>query len=227
MSCTSVSHRRSWQRSRDNDWVESTLEDLTQTSYRLSSYGLNGWFPESILELESILEQRNLPRLYSREARCLYSELMMDIRYRTTIMRKREFGYHGVRPANCTPLIVQLLPDLRRLVGRHAASQDAMNVAMALVRYFEEVNEPDEDEDEEQSTGHTLAELDDILWVLIEREVRDKKNRVAPYNEWTAFPHRILTRTRDRLEKYGAEFPFDNSITSLENHICGDLIRGK
>ncbi|THY78455.1 hypothetical protein D6C87_00675 [Aureobasidium pullulans] len=227
MSCTFVRHRRSWQRSRDNDWVESTLEDLTQTSYRLSSYGLNGWFPESILELESILEQRNLPRLYSREARCLYSELMMDIRYRTTIMRKREFGYHGVRPANCTPLIVQLLSDLRRLVGRHAASQDAMNVAVALVRYFEEVNEPDEDEDEEQSTGHTLAELDDILWVLIEREVRDKKNRVAPYNEWTAFPHRILTRTRDRLEKYGAEFPFDNSITSLENHICGDLIRGK
>ncbi|CAD0040178.1 unnamed protein product [Aureobasidium pullulans] len=168
-------HRRSWQRSRDNDWVESTLEDLTQTSYRLSSYGLNGWFPESILELESILEQRNLPRLYSREARCLYSELMMDIRYRTTVMRKREFGYHGVRPANCTPLIVQLLPDLRRLVGRHAASQDAMNVAMALVRYFEEVNEPDEDEDEEQSTGHTLAELDDILWVLIEREFATAK----------------------------------------------------
>lgn len=92
MSCTSVSHRRSWQRSRDNDWVESTLEDLTQTSYRLSSYGLNGWFPESILELESILEQRNLPRLYSREARCLYSELMMDIRYRTMIMRKGSSG---------------------------------------------------------------------------------------------------------------------------------------
>jgi len=151
---------------------------------------------------------------------------MMDIRYRTTIMRKREFGYHGVRPANCTPLIVQLLPDLRRLVGLHAASQDAMNVAVALVRYFEEVNEPDEDEDEEQSTGHTLAELDDILWVLIEREVRDKKNRVAPYNEWTAFPHRILTRTRDDLEKYGVEDPFENSITSLENHICGDLVRG-
>lgn len=101
-----------------------------------------------------------------------------------------------------------------------------MNVAVALVRYFEEVNEPDEDEDEEQSTGHTLAELDDILWVLIEREVRDKKNRVAPYNEWTAFPHRILTRTRDDLEKYGVEDPFENSITSLENHICGDLVRG-
>ncbi|THY12306.1 hypothetical protein D6D01_08640 [Aureobasidium pullulans] len=226
MSSTSISHRRSWQRSRDNDWVEPTLEDLTQTSYRLSSCGLNGWFPESILELESILEQRNLPRLNSREVRRLYSELMVDIRHRTTTMRKREFGYHGVRPANCTPLIVQLLPDLRRLVGHHAASQDAMDVAEALVRYFEEVNEPDENEDEEQSTGHTLAELDDILWVLIERNVRDKTNLVPPHNEWTAFPHRILTRTRDLLEKYGVEDAFDNSMTSLENHICGDLVRG-
>lgn len=112
MSSTSVSHRRSWQRSRDYDWVESTLEDLTQTSYRLSSYGLNGWFPESILELESILEQRNLPHLNSREVRRLYSELMVDIHYRTKTMRKRDFGYHGVRPADCTPLIVRQLPDL-------------------------------------------------------------------------------------------------------------------
>ncbi|THX70913.1 hypothetical protein D6D05_08442 [Aureobasidium pullulans] len=170
MSSTSVSHRRSWQRSRDNDWVESTLEDLTQTSYRLSSCGLNGWFPESILELESILEQRNLPCLNSREVRRLYSELMVDIHYRTKTMRKRDFGYHGVRPADCTPLIVRQLPDLRRLVGHHAASPCATDFADALVIYFEEVNEPDENEDEEQSTRHTLAKLDDILWALIERK---------------------------------------------------------
>lgn len=102
-----------------------------------------------------------------------------------------------------------------------------MDFADAMVIYFEEVNEPDENEDEEQSTRHTLAKLDDILWALIERNVRDKRNLVASNNAWMASTHRILTRTRDRLEKYGVEFPFDNSITSLENHICGDLIRGK
>lgn len=225
MSSTSVSHRRSWQRSHDNEWVESTFEDLAQTSYRLSSYGLDGWFPESILELESILEQRKLPRLDSREVQCLSDKLRADIRHET--YRIEDFRYCGIRPANCTPLIVQQLPDLRRLVGYHTERQPAMYVAQALVGYLHQVNEPDKNEDEELSTEVALLELDDILWALIERNVRDKRNLVAPYNAWMASTYRILTETRDRLEKYGVEYPFDHSITSLENHICGDLIRGK